>query len=137
MTNLVHSMIIYKTFTVDSLRLFNFPHYIPVWHYIMRYLSSQLADYLLFSMLLFIHLYIFFTAVVSIISRVISHYTVCFFCFFVFFYTIIDLFCKNWFLRVILHWRKLRDVRCDEKSISSKIYKWKYAYWGFGKVRSW
>jgi len=28
------------------------------------------------------------------------------------------------------------DVRCDEKSISSKTYEWWYVYWVFGNVTS-
>ena len=43
-------------------------------------------------------------------------------------YTIVDLFCKNGFLRALLH------RRCDEKSISSKTYKQYYVYQGSVKA---
>ena len=38
-------------------------------------------------------------------------------------YSIIDLFCEHGFLRAMSHQRqRASDVRCNEKSISSKMY---------------
>ena len=51
-------------------------------------------------------------------------------------YTIVDMFYGNGFLKSKYHieGETMWDMRCDEKSISSKSWQWHYASRGLGEI---